>query len=56
MSKMPHRGNVDGKAKLTGHYERVDPPSEGLLKRLRENGMSLRAQQELFGVGKEGDG
>ena len=47
---------VDGKARLIGHYERVEPPSEGLLKRLRENGMCLRTQQELFGVGKEGFG
>ncbi len=41
---------VDGRAKIIGHYEKVEPPSEGLLKRLRENGMCLRAQQELFGV------
>ena len=41
---------VDGRVKIIGHYEKVEPPSEGLLKRLRENGMCLRAQQELFGV------
>lgn len=41
---------VDGKVKIIGHYEKVEPPSEGLLKRLRENGMCLWAQQKLFGV------
>lgn len=35
---------VDGKAKIIGHYEKVEPPSEGLLKRLRENGMSFKTQ------------
>ncbi len=39
---------VDGKAKIIGHYEKVEPPSEGLLKRLRENGMSFSAQQQLL--------
>lgn len=39
---------VDGKAKIIGHYERVESPSEGLLKRLRENGMSFKTQQQLF--------
>lgn len=39
---------VDGKAKIIGHYEKVDAPSEGLLKRLRENGMSFKTQQQLF--------
>ena len=39
---------VEGKPKIIGHYEKVEPPSEGLLKRLRENGMSYTAQQRLF--------
>lgn len=47
---------VEGKTKLIGHYERGESPSEGLLKRLQENGMCLRAQQELFGREKEGEG
>lgn len=34
--------------KIIGHYEKVEPPSESLLKRLRENGMSYTAQQRLF--------
>ena len=41
---------VDGKAKIIGHYEKVEPPSEVLLKRLRENGMSFKTQQQLFGI------
>lgn len=41
---------VEGRAKIIGHYEKVEPPSEGLLKRLRENGMSFKAQQQLFGI------
>lgn len=41
---------VEGKARIIGHYEKVEPPSEGLLKRLRENGMSFKAQQQLFGI------
>ncbi len=41
---------VDGKAKIIGHYEKVEPPSEALLKRLRENGMAFREQQQLFGI------
>lgn len=41
---------VDGKAKIIGHYEKVEPPSEGLLKRLRENGMSFKTQQQVFGI------
>ena len=36
------------KPKIIGHYEKVEPPSESLLKRLRENGMSYTAQQRLF--------
>lgn len=39
---------IDGKANIIGHYEKVDPPSEGLLKRLRENGMSFKAQEQLL--------
>ncbi len=41
---------VEGKAKIIGHYEKVEPPSEELLKRLRENGMSFKTQQQLFGI------
>ncbi len=41
---------VEGKAKIIGHYEKVEPPSEGLLKRLRENGMSFKTQQQFFGI------
>lgn len=41
---------VEGMAKIIGHYEKVEPPSEGLLKRLRENGMSFKTQQQLFGI------
>lgn len=39
---------ADGKANIIGHYEKVESPSEGLLKRLRENGMSFKTQQQLF--------
>lgn len=39
---------VEGMAKIIGHYEKVDAPSESLLKRLRENGMSFKTQQQLF--------
>lgn len=42
-------GATEGKAKITGYYERVEPPSEGLLKRLRENGMSMKEQELLLG-------
>lgn len=45
--------NVDGKAEIVGHYEKVEPPSEGLLKRLRENGMSFKAQEQIFGLTNE---
>ena len=41
---------VEGKAKIIGHYEKVEPPSEGLLKRLRENGMPFKTQQQLYGI------
>lgn len=44
---------VDGKAKIIGHYEKVEAPSESLLKRLRENGMSFKTQQQLFSAYKE---
>lgn len=39
---------ADGKANIIGHYEKMESPSEGLLKRLRENGMSFKTQQQLF--------
>lgn len=45
---------VDGKAKITGHYEKMDNPSDGLLKRLRENGMPYLKQQELMTAEMEG--
>lgn len=38
---------ADGTPQIDGYYECVSPPSEGLLKRLRENGMSF-AEQERF--------
>ena len=41
---------IDGRAKIIGYYEKVEVPSEGLLKRLRENGMSFQMQQKLFGI------
>lgn len=41
---------VDGRPKIIGHYERVNSPSEGLQKRLRENGMPLKLGQQLFSV------
>ena len=40
---------IDGKTKLVGHYEKVEEPSDNLCKRLRENGMSIKAQEQLFG-------
>lgn len=39
---------VDGRPKIIGHYEKVEPLSESLQKRLRENGMSYTDQQRLF--------
>ena len=39
---------VDGKVKIIGHYEKVNNLSEGLLRRLRENGMPLRLQEQLL--------
>ena len=41
---------IEGRMKIIGHYERVEAPSEGLLKRLRENGMSFKTQQQLFNM------
>ena len=38
----------NGKAKIIGHYEKVNGPSESLCKRLRENGMPLKLQQRLL--------
>ncbi|MEG0944722.1 MAG: ATPase, T2SS/T4P/T4SS family [Angelakisella sp.] len=35
--------------KIIGHYEKVNNPSEGLQKRLRENGMPLKLQEQIFG-------
>ena len=39
---------VSGKPKILGYYEKVSNPSENLQKRLRENGMPLKLQQQLF--------
>ncbi len=36
---------VDGKPKIIGHYEKVNTLSDSLLRRLRENGMSLKMQE-----------
>lgn len=36
--------------KITGHYEKVNNPSETLLQRLRDCGMSKEMQQKLFAV------
>ena len=38
----------NGKAKIIGHYEKVNGPSESLCKRLRGNGMPLSLQQRLL--------
>jgi pilus assembly protein CpaF len=40
-----------GKAAIKGEFERVDPISAGLKKRLRENGMPLSALEKLTGGG-----
>lgn len=40
---------IDGRPKIIGHYEKVNNPSEGLQKRLRENGMPLKLQEQIFG-------
>ena len=40
---------VDGKPKIIGYYEKVNNATEELQKRLREHGMSLKLQHELFG-------
>lgn len=39
---------VNNKPKILGYYEKVSNPSENLQKRLRENGMPLTLQQQLF--------
>ncbi|TCL57655.1 pilus assembly protein CpaF [Kineothrix alysoides] len=39
---------VDGKPKIIGHYEKVENLSEGLQKRLRENGLPLKMQEQLL--------
>lgn len=38
---------VDGKPRVTGHYEKVENLSESLLKRLRENGLPVGMQEKL---------
>ena len=39
---------VYGKQKIIGHYEKVEDLSEGLQKRLRENGLPLKMQEKLM--------
>ena len=39
---------VEGKPKIIGHYEKVENLSEGLQKRLRENGLPLKMQEQLL--------
>lgn len=39
---------ADGKPKVIGHYEKVENLSEGLQKRLRENGLPLKMQEQLL--------
>lgn len=39
---------IDGKQKIIGHYEKVENLSEGLQKRLRENGLPLKMQEKLM--------
>lgn len=39
---------VNNKPKILGYYEKVSNPSENLQKRLRENGMPITLQQQLF--------
>ena len=38
----------EGKPKIIGHYEKVENLSEGLQKRLRENGLPLKMQEMLM--------
>lgn len=42
---------VDGRPKIIGHYEKVENLSEGLQKRLRENGLPLKLQEQLMAKG-----
>ena len=39
---------VDGKPKITGQYEKVEELSEGLQRRLRENGLPLKMQEKIL--------
>ena len=39
---------VEGKPKIIGHYEKVENLSEDLQKRLRENGLPLKMQEQLL--------
>ena len=39
---------VEGKPKIIGHYEKVENLSEGLQKRLRENGLPLKMQEQFL--------
>lgn len=39
---------VDGRPKIIGHYEKVSNLSESLQRRLRENGMPLKLQEQLM--------
>ena len=42
---------VEGKPRIVGHYEKVENLSEGLQKRLRENGLPLKLQEQLMARG-----
>ena len=44
----PDNAFADGKPKVIGHYEKVENLSEGLQKRLRENGLPLKMQEQLL--------
>ena len=37
----------NGSVRLRGYYEKVESLSDGLQRRLRENGLSLRQQRQL---------
>ena len=39
---------VNGKPKIIGHYEKVENLSKGLQKRLRENGLPLKMQEQIL--------
>ncbi len=47
--KITDTKEVDGKPKIIGFYEKVNNPTDKLLSQLKENGMSLKVQDRLFG-------